>query len=162
MLHSWPPRKKRSLLWVPGLRTAGCGFCMACVGQCRTISLKMWCQLALWHMCNLKGWKKTRQGRGQWLVAGLGRCVGEVGWKEACWGDGIWFSHAWQQATHGELSLSCPASPPSSPALSAPAPPPSPHPHRVLPLVKETKVPQKAKGSSVSDPRATCVQRTRV
>lgn len=120
----------------------------------------MRCQSAPWHLYNLKGWKKTRPS--PWSVAGgrAGRCVGEVGWKEAGWGAALGFPRLWGPAARGQHPLRASTTPLG---LLAPAPPPSLSPTAPsLRCKKETRVPQKAKASSVSDPRATRVQRRRV
>lgn len=119
----WPPRKKCCLPRA-GLRAARCAFCLAGAGQCGAISLEMGCQSARWRMCDLKGGKKAPQGRGQWLVAGRRR-VGELGWKEARWGNGIPFSHALTTSGPRRALLfgHCSSTTPSCPFCPRPSPP---------------------------------------
>ena len=106
-----------------------------------------------------KGERKRGPVRGQWLVAVLG---------------GVWVKWGGRKRA-GALLWVFPGSEDQRPAASilrgihhsswpfAPRPSSSPLPHRAQPSEQERdQSATKAKASSVSDPRATCVQRRRV
>lgn len=157
LLHVWPPRKKLSLQWV--LRFLH--------GLCRTMSYnQLQNVVSVSTPAHVQPQRVKENATRLWSVTG-GRAGTVCGWSGV---EGSTLGR-WQSVfpcsdnkrpTERFLFLVLRIHHPLLPFL------PLPLPLRLTPTApglwweKETQALQKAKGSSVSDPRATCVQRTRV